>query len=340
MPIHSARGAPRGGKHAECAETSPRKRGTIDVDGDVSLQSWRRQLVGDFAQERPASGASAPDPPTSTDPILAGPSATLLLQRRNRTTRTVVRIDGRTNRRMPNLSPPSQPQQEPQHVQRALETPGTSPARAPRRIETCAHALAVSEHTAIETVPTGFSGCTAAGTGDSGDADTHAVPARARTPSAIARATGSLTAPCSCNHLLGHAKTARLSTRCCSRPRRDRRSRSCRARRSAATTGDRRCTTRPARCEDARSRRRSPTTASRAPAVDAVNRRAKNHSQFVDRGVERGVGRHRGCCTRAVKCSSICPSTARIVVEIGTGRSSTERRSAARAYRPRIPCGP
>ena len=101
------------------------------------------------------------------------------------------------------------------------------------------------------------------------------VPACARMPSAIARATGSLTAPCSA--ISASARRAARSWRgCCSRPRRGRRSRSCPAHRSAATPAGRRCTTR-------RPRSSSPSTRSsiaddrlERPAVGAVERSAEH----------------------------------------------------------------
>ena len=84
--------------------------------------------------------------------------------------------------------------------------PGTSPARARREIGTSATVCRRGSATATATVPTGLAGVPPSGPAMPVMPTPMSAPDAARMPSAMARATGSLTAPCASSSAGVHAQ--------------------------------------------------------------------------------------------------------------------------------------
>ena len=136
-------------------------------------------------------------------------------------------------------------------------------------------------------------------------------------PSAIATATGSLTAPCAAMQRRRHAEQRRSWRRCCRR------------RRRARDVGGAARHVRQPRHQEAAGARlggrdRQPRVAQQGaddllhrPAVGAEDVRAERGGQLVARALERRARRAPRASRARVRCSSICPIAARIVVEIG-----------------------
>ena len=144
-------------------------------------------------------------------------------------------------------------------------SPGTSPARGRPGTRSVRHAAsATARRPRCTTVPTGFSGVPPPGPAMPviADADVGAGALRgSRRPSPRHRlAHRAVLGDERCRH----AEQIGLGVVAVGRRPRDRRTPSCRARRSAATSAARRCTTRPRRSCSPRSRSRSPTTCSSA----------------------------------------------------------------------------
>ena len=154
---------------------------------------------------------------------------------------------------------------------------------------------------------------------------THtSAPVRSRTPSAIAAATGSLTAPCASISSAGTSADVRLELVAVEDRALRRRSRSCPRRRSAATSADRRCTIRPPRwSSDARAASHRPVPPCARPSVLKTSApRAPTSAAEASRNRRSAAA---GSDERSDRCSSIWPGVARIVVSIGSASDRHDR---------------
>ena len=186
-----------------------------------------------------------------------------------------------------------------------------------RRARTCASSRPVRRlATAMATVPTGFCGVPPVGPAMPVMPTPIDEPVLARTPSASAAATGSLTAPCAAISSGGTPAEFDLQRVAVGTRRRRARTPSCPARRSAATSSVRPCTTQPPRSSACRSSRSWPTISSiDRPSVLKTSARARRASRRVAAASARRAAS--ASADRVTRCSSICPGAARIVVSIG-----------------------